>query len=160
MKRVKKGLLSIVVATALSVLLYAALDNVPRYVSWLTLSLDKLKQDALVYSNGKPVCLYIVDCSTDVARLKLIRNETELDIEKLKSVIWQRRFSNYCEGYTENIVIDIPAASTTEGRRDDARWSFYNDRFITNHGHFQGSAASFYPFEGCTENDVLWGKDS
>ncbi|MEJ2345794.1 MAG: hypothetical protein P8090_10360 [Gammaproteobacteria bacterium] len=139
-------------------LMYIALDKVPRYLSWRDLNVGKIKQEALRYSSGQPVCLYVVDCSTDVARLKLIRNEAGLDIDKLKDVFWRRRFDGYCKGYTEDIVIDIPDDLATGGRKDDARWSFYNDRFITNHGRFQGSAGSFYPYEKFTVNSTLWGE--
>lgn len=145
------------VLPALFVLLYLALDNIPRYLSWYNLSLEELREKALSYSNNQPVCLYVVDCSTDVARLKLVRDEKELDIDELKSLFWRRRFERYCKGYTENIVIDIPENILAEGR-NDGRWSFYNDKFITNHGRSQGSAGSFYPIDECTVSDVLWGE--
>lgn len=157
MKRIRQyALVKTIAVPALLVMLYVALDYIPRYLSWYNLSHDEIREKALNFSNGQPVCLYVVDCSTDVARLELIRDETELDTDRLKSVFWKRRFEGYCEGHTEDIVIDIPDNPQSEGRKDDARWSFFNDRFITNHGRFQGSAGSFYPFEECTINDVLW----
>lgn len=137
-------------------ILLTSYDYMSRYLSWYNLSLQKIKDEALKYSNGQPVCLYIVNCNTDVATLKLIKDETELDIKNLKSIFWKRRFERYCEGYTENMIIDIPDSLIETGREEDARWSFYKDGFLTNHGHFQGSFASFYDFEKCTINKVLW----
>lgn len=157
-KRSGRNVLLIAALPALMGVVFVAFNEVPRYLSWRNLGADELRKDALRYSNGQPVCLYVADCSTDVARLKLIRNEADLDIDKLKNIFWRRRFDGYCKGYTEDIVIDIPHDLPTKGPKDDARWSFYNNRFITNHGHFQGSAGSFYPYEKCTVNNTLWGR--
>lgn len=158
--RIKKILWVVAITLGIGLTLtggYWTADSYPRYSSWRDLSLPTLKSSALAYYNGAAVCLYVVDCASGVARLRLVRNDAALDLEALKATIWRRRFERYCEGRTENIVIDTPRGG--QGSNNDARWSFFNNRFITNHGHFQGSSASVYPFESCRKDNVTWWSD-
>jgi hypothetical protein len=147
-----------ILLVAIPLFIYLLLDYVPRYLSWRFLSAQEIVVKAKVYSGGVPACLYVVECSSGVPRLNLVSDIRELDIFELKKQIWNRRFHRYCEGATENIVLDFPESTKNSHNISDARWSFYNDRFITNNGHFQGSYVSQYPWEMCTESNVFWGK--
>lgn len=133
-------------------------DYLPRYLSWYSLSTQKIKEQARNYSRNFPACLYIVECSSGEPRLTLITDSEKLDTAELKKLIWKRRFYGYCEGPTENIVLDFPAIVKESSGISDARWSFYNDKFITNNGRFQGSSVSRYSWERCTKRKATWGK--
>ena len=137
---------------------YLLLDYFPRYISWNLLTSKEIKEKAEDYSRNLPVCLYVVECSSGVPKLKLVADIQKLDMTELKILILKRRIFNYCEGATENIVLDYPENVKNSHVIDDARWSFYNDRFITNHGRFQGSYVSQYPWVQCTESNAIWGK--
>jgi hypothetical protein len=145
----------LVLLIAIPLFLYFLLDYLPRYLSWYSLSTQEIKEKAQIYAKNFPVCLYIVECSSGEPRLTLVSNIEKLDIAELKQLIWKRRFYKYCEGYTENLVLDFPVK--VKQSISDARWSFYNDRFITNHGHFQGSYVSQFPWEQCTESTAILG---
>ncbi|MDM5270755.1 hypothetical protein PGH07_01030 [Sulfurovum sp. zt1-1] len=152
-----KAITTIFVLLILSVsLIFLALDNVPRYMSWYTLDDEKITSSAISYSGNAPVCLYIVECSSGVPKLELISDIDKLNLDEIKELIWKRRIYNFCEGYTENIVLDFPEDTNISS----ARWSFYNDRFITNNGHWQGSWVSIYDWEKCTVEKATWNKQN
>lgn len=160
MNKASKYILLIITAITLPILIYLLFDNLPRYLSWQSLSTDKIETKAKIYSGGIPACLYVVECSSGNPKLKLVENIGDLDVVELKELIWRRRFYKYCEGSTENIVLDYPSRIKLSENISDARWSFYNDRFVTNNGHFQGSYVSQFQWETCTKSKVLWGKKS
>jgi len=135
-------------------MIFLALDNIPRFISWYTLDKEKITSSAKDYSRNAPVCLYVVECSSGLPKLQLFSKIDDLNMTELKQLVWKRRFSGYCEGPTENIVLDFPDNID----RSSARWSFAGDGFITNNGHWQGSSVSFYPWEKCTKEKATWNK--
>lgn len=139
---------------------YFLLDYLPRFLSWYSLSAQEIKEKAKVYSRKLPVCLYIVECSSGEPKLTLVTDFERLDMGELKQLIWKRKFYKYCEGATENIVLDFPENVKKSQHISDARWSFYNDRFISNHGRFQGSYVSQYPWAQCKKSNAILGKQN
>jgi len=167
--------LRVILAVALGlvcfIVVFEVWDKATRYISWSTLTKAEIVKDTKSYVRNYiraegDVCLYVVDCGQGEARLKLIKDFSTWDLKTDKDIIWQRRFSDVCEGRTTNIgLVFIPNEPLTSldgfppilnTATSHARWSFYLDRFVPRLGRFQsGSFSQKYPFELCTHEKAF-----
>jgi len=99
-------------------------------------------------------CLYVVSCEGGRARLAIVPDVNGWDIGQTKARIWRRRFSDHCAGATANIGLQLapePGGSDVGDSMDQARWSFFNDRFVPLRSRASHGAFSEEPWERCTE---------
>lgn len=147
---------------AILVVCIFALDRYTRYASWKNLSSQTVKNETQWYLENrtfepgsvKAICIYVVECSAGVARLQLTENLTNLDFDKLRQTIWDRRFKRSCTGQTANLGLHIVRDNVSDAQSfwysDRAIWSFNNNRFIPIHGRFAGGSFSEEPWERCS----------
>lgn len=128
-----------------------------RYQSWSQLSKDKLIRSANSYiahrAPGNGACLFTVECKSGRARLKLIRSIKDWDFEASKQIVWDRKFSDTCQGLTANFALELASdnplsQNAYEGSRR-AVWSFYNDQFVPTRTRFGSAAFSEAETEPC-----------
>jgi len=135
-----------------------AYDYFSRFVSWRNLSSELLNEKTSWYLDNRAldqgsisgVCLYIVACEDDRARLVIVEDIESIDFKLLRDRIWDRRFNGVCEGRTSNLGLHIIRNSAATEPNDYAIWSFYNNRFIPRHGRFSAGAFSEEPWERCS----------
>lgn len=112
------------------------------------------------HSSIKAVCVYVLSCDHNEARLQLVQNLDEVDFEALRDQIWDRRFQGTCEGRTANLGLHIYRDSTETSSRywhsDHAIWSFGNNRFVPKHGRFSGGSFSEEPWERCSLEKAIY----
>ena len=143
----------LIVLLIISIYLY---DHVTRYFNWNSLTKEKIISETGRFGKYSSVCLYTVECSKGYAKLKMIKNFNDIDIDKLRETIWRRKFYFHCPGRIENIILDFTdEAYNTNSLRSSYRWSFRKDNFLTNNGHFQGSFVSDEHWERCTECNAI-----
>ena len=140
-----------------------AYDYGSRYQSWANLSKAELIESARWYvrerAPGQKVCLYAVTCDKGRARLVLVKDVNAWDFEAARQLAWDRRFKDYCPGYTANFALEVaeggPEISWGSSK---AVWSFYLDRFTPRMGRFHGPYAfSEEEAEPCTAEHAIAG---
>lgn len=131
-----------------------------RYQSWSELSKDKLIRSANSYiahrAPGNGACLFVVECKSGRARLKLIKSMKDWDFEASKQIVWDRKFDGICQGLTANFALELvndnpQSQKTFEGSRR-AVWSFYNDQFVPIRTRFGFAAFSEAETEPCVNS--------
>lgn len=150
------------------VALLVAPDYCSRFSSWSNLSAETVDRKARRYLDSramenypiKAVCVYVLSCDHNEARLKLVRDFDEVDFEALRDQIWARRFRRTCEGRTANLGLHIyrePSESSSRfWHSDHAIWSFNNNRFVPKHGRFSGGSFSEEPWERCSPEKATY----
>jgi len=140
-----------------------AYDYGSRYQSWANLSKAGLVESAHWYvrerAPGQKVCLYAVTCDKGRARLVLVKDVAQWDIESARQLAWARRFDNHCPGYSANFALKVAEGGPdiAEGRKQ-AVWAFYLDRFTPRMGRFHGPHAfSEKSTEPCTPEHAIAG---
>ena len=141
------------------------LDGIIRYANFTSLTKEKLVARADDYIRDRVpgdqlVCLYVVNCEGDRARLELVKHLDAWDFGAAKQRIWKRRFSAFCPGRTANFGIQVIPKTGEQSEIEaiaQARWVFFNDHFIPKHGRFQSGAFSEEPWESCTAQFALGG---
>ncbi len=131
-----------------------------RYKSWRSLSPAHVLTATQWYIANRArqandvtaVCVYVLDCSDDRARLAIVPAPDQYDFRALRQLIWVRRFKGRCQGYTANLGLHILRRPDNDryAGSDQAIWSFNNDRFIPSSGNWSGGAFSEEPWERCT----------
>jgi hypothetical protein len=140
-----------------------AIDYGKRYASWARLDKARVLAAAGDYvrdhAPGQKVCLYRVACDERRARLVLVRDIAALDVEAVRQIAWDRRFSDTCPGYTANLglAVAVGGPPVREEVRE-AAWSFYADRFVPTM-RSNGAPLSFseQPAEPCTPEYAIAG---
>jgi len=139
------------------------LDGLVRYSNFKSLTKEKLVAGVEEYlryrvGGGQQACLYVVNCDGDLARLELVKDVETWDFEAAKKTIWNRRFSSFCPGRTANFGIHVIPIADEQPEFDaiaQARWVFFNDRFIPRLSRFQSGSFSDQPWEQCTAQFAL-----
>ncbi|MCL9982206.1 MAG: hypothetical protein NBV60_03510 [Erythrobacter sp.] len=140
-----------------------AYDYGSRYQSWSNLSKKELVESARWYvrerAPGQKVCLYAVTCDKGRPRLVLVKDVNAWDIEAARQLAWDRRFKDYCPGYTANFALEVAEGGPEiVWERKRAVWSFYLDRFTPRMGRFHGPHAfSEKEAEPCTAEHAVAG---
>lgn len=159
-------------AVAGSVALFVVSDYFSRISSWSNLSAEVVDQKVRWYldnsaidnSSITAVCVYVLSCDHNEARLKLVHDLDEVDFEALRDQIWDRRFRRTCEGRTANLGIhiyrELSETSSRYWHSDHAIWSFNNNRFIPKHGRFSGGSFSEEPWERCSLEKAIYPLES
>ena len=164
---VLKTLSWIAIFIGLVVAVLISYDHASRYISWKHLSAEVLQDKTSWYLENRAwdrssitaVCIYIVSCEENRARLVIVEDLEAIDFDDLRRRIWNRRFDDLCRGRTSNLGLHLlrePAAEANDyWHSDQAIWSFYNNRFIPKHGRFSGRAFSQEPWERCSFEKAL-----
>lgn len=155
-----KWIAGTIITVATVILMLAAADLIPRFLSWRSLSAETVEQKTQLYLDTRTfspekviaVCVYAVECSSGRAILKKMQQPERFDFQELRQTIWSRRFEKTCPGRTANLGLHIVRSSQDSiyNSSDHAIWSFYNDRFIPRLGRFSGGSFSEEPWDRCT----------
>lgn len=135
-----------------------------RYQSWNNLSKAEVVASANWYienrSRGKEACLYALICDDKTAKLELVKDIDEWDLDATKDLIWERKFDKVCTGRTAHLALRmLPEEEPFPAATDIAVWSFYLDRFTPYFGRLHGPYAfSEGNPEACTHEHVVTGK--
>lgn len=152
-----------VLALLIAIVFFGPLDLSLRYISFLSLTKEKLVSEAEAYIDDRAggnqmACVYVVKCDERYARLDLVRDIRDLDLKSVKRDIWDRRTRDICRGRTTNIALHLIPKPGHEEQIDAlarSRWSFINDRFIPLHGRFQSGSFTDQPWERCTPERAI-----
>lgn len=151
-------------------LLIPAFDYGSRYLSWKTFSKEEILRKIGEYDHrygvtnqtNRPTyaCLYVVECDEKGAKLRLVQDVEEWDIERTRSLIWERRFKGICQGRVTNLGLEFvsenPQASIPSYNKH-ARWIFYHDRFLQRHSRVQsGSFSQLRTWEPCLKEKAVY----
>ncbi|MDQ3126150.1 MAG: hypothetical protein M3Q74_11185 [Pseudomonadota bacterium] len=134
------------------------LDIAARLLNYLTLTEAEIVKDAQAYLDeradlGQAACLYVVTCDGGEARLTLVPDLTDDILEQVREDVWHRRTSGFCPGRTTNIGLELVPKDGGEplgSSQGLARWSFFNDRFVSRSSRSQSGSFSEEPWEPCT----------
>ena len=127
-----------------------------KYLKFRNLTKDDVVAGLIEYSKNESrpdgACLYVVECSSGRARLRMIKDLELWDLEETKTLIWRRRFEDFCPGRTTNIGLEL-LESESESIADSSRlgrWSFGSGEFLRRLSRFQsGSFSQEASWEKC-----------
>ena len=165
---IKKTLIWALAPLFILILALFATNYYDRYKSWKNLSAETIIEKTSWYlenhasepSSIEAVCLYIVACEDDRARLEITKDVKSIDFDSLRDRIWERRFTRTCKGRTSNLGLHILRNSSETSRNyshsDHAIWSFYNNRFVPKLSRFSVVAFSEEPWERCSAQRAFY----
>ena len=150
-------------ALLIAIVFFGPLDLSLRYLSFFSLTKEKLVSEAEAYIDDRAggnqmACLYVVKCDNSYARLDLVRDMGDLDLQSVKRDVWDRRTRDVCRGRTTNIALHLIPKPGHEEQIDSlarSRWSFINDRFIPLSGRFQSGSFTDQDWERCTPERAI-----